>query len=357
MTPPRVALVTPPIQHSGGIGRVTSQFLDACPRDRAPVAVVDPRGPGTSPWRSSYYLPAALLRLRRLLRRRELDLVHVNISVHASTTRKLAVMHLVRRYDVPVVLHLHSGNYPDFFDHLPPRRQRRIRAAFQSAARVVVLGEVWRDYARDTLGVSESRIAILPNSVAGPAELVIASRRSADPLRIAFIGRLGEAKGADVLLAALTQLPAGSWTASMAGDGDVDRFRRQARDLGLHDVRFPGWLDAAETNELLNSSHVHVLPSLVEGLPMSVVEAMALGVTNIVTPVGAVPEVIRDGDNGLMVPIGDIDALAAALQTLLSDDDLRVRLARNARASWEHRYSIGRYADELTSIWAAASDS
>jgi glycosyltransferase involved in cell wall biosynthesis len=96
-----------------------------------------------------------------------------------------------------------------------------------------------------------------------------------------------------------------------------------------------------------------VLPSAAEGLPMAVLEAMAFGVAPLVTAVGALPELVRDGVNGAVVPVGDPAALARALDGLLADDEGRRALGRRARQDAEP-YSATHWAARLAAIWAAA---
>jgi glycosyltransferase involved in cell wall biosynthesis len=79
--------------------------------------------------------------------------------------------------------------------------------------------------------------------------------------------------------------------------------------------------------------HVAVLPSLWENLPHAAVEALAVGTPVVATAVGGVPEVVHDDENGLLVPAGDVSALAAALRRMLDDDALRDRLAAGAKPS------------------------
>jgi glycosyltransferase involved in cell wall biosynthesis len=128
------------------------------------------------------------------------------------------------------------------------------------------------------------------------------------------------------------------WSITMAGDGDIAGSRKRAQELGLLDrVTFTGWLDAEQVDDLLESSDVLVLPSYAEGLPMSVIEAFAHGVAVIATPVGAIPEIVIDGESGLLVPAGDTGALC--------------ELARAGRKMWEKDLDITEYAVRLSTIW------
>jgi glycosyltransferase involved in cell wall biosynthesis len=120
-------------------------------------------------------------------------------------------------------------------------------------------------------------------------------------------------------------------------------------------VDFPGWLGHSETAALLQQTDILTLPSFVESLPMAVIEAFAYGIAVVATPVGAVPEVVAHERNGLLVPVGDAEALANALERLLEDGALRRRLGDAARRDHAERYEINTYIKRLVSIWRKAA--
>jgi glycosyltransferase involved in cell wall biosynthesis len=142
------------------------------------------------------------------------------------------------------------------------------------------------------------------------------------------------------------------WTATLAGNGPVPKYRAEAASMGLADrVFLPGWQSADQVKALLAEADIFVLPSQHEGLPMAILEAMAGGVPVIATPVGAIGDAIRDGQTGLLVPPGDVGALAAALARLLDNAGLRHTLATNARARFEAMFTIERTADSTTAMY------
>jgi len=144
----------------------------------------------------------------------------------------------------------------------------------------------------------------------------------------------------------------GSWRATIAGDGDVEETRQEVGRLGLSDhVALPGWVGPNDVAELLSRSDVLVLPSFDENLPMSVIEGMAAGLAIIATPVGAVEDIIVHGDTGLLVPVGDSKAIAASIQLLLEQPQLRKTLGENARRRHSERLEIGMYFDRLVDLW------
>ena len=159
---------------------------------------------------------------------------------------------------------------------------------------------------------------------------------SAGPLRITSVGRLVEKKGYDDLLNALARLPDDlDWRFEHIGGGDLERvMTARARELGLTDQIFwHGRKPQSDVKDLLANADIFVLASKIatdgdrDGLPNVLMEAQAVGVACISTAVSAIPELIRDGDTGLLVPPGDPDALAATIARLAKDTELRKRLA------------------------------
>ena len=156
--------------------------------------------------------------------------------------------------------------------------------------------------------------------------------RPESPPRIVAIGRLVEKKGFDVLARAAEQLDA---VVEIVGDGP-ERARLEGGP-----VRLSGALAHGDALERLRGATAFALPCRElrsgdrDGLPVAIVEAMSAGVPVVTTPVGGIPELVRDGETGLLVPPDDADALARALGRLLEDAALRDRLAAAGRAATE----------------------
>jgi glycosyltransferase involved in cell wall biosynthesis len=320
------------------------------------------------PWRFEFFVThdRSLLRSisrfpRRLWRfagrcaKGDLDLCHINVSCHGSTLRKFCYAAICRKYRVPYVLHLHGGAYPEYLARSNPLMQRAIKRLFLSAARVFVLGSTWRTFVRDRIGVPVDRIAVLPNAVPAGPEPVEAKR--VEPPLIVFVGQLHEEKGADTLLEALRRLGGRSlsWQAQLVGGGDVAGYRARIAQLGLSDrVQAPGWAPPQEVRGFLARASIFVLPSFIENLPMALLEGMSYGLCPVVTPVGAVPEVVCHGVSGLIVPVGDSEALADAFGILLSDRALLLRLGQAAQRRFREGYDIRNYVTRLMAQYELA---
>lgn len=290
---------------------------------------------------------------RRL--RGRVDLVHINLASNGSTYRKLVVASVARALGIRFVVHLHGGGYRSFWGQARPALRRAIGGMFGASRKVIVLGRVWADFVAESIPGTAGRIACLPNAVPRPA--ASAGSRHDGQVHVLFLGRVGAAKGVPQLVSALAAIADLGWTATIAGDGEVDATRARVAELGLADrIRVTGWAGPAEAEALLAAADILCLPSLEENLPLSVIEGMAAGLAVVATPVGAVPDIIADGATGLLVPPGDAEALAAALRGLIADPALRQRLGAAAMAFHRERLDIRPYVEALVGTWKAASE-
>jgi glycosyltransferase involved in cell wall biosynthesis len=159
---------------------------------------------------------------------------------------------------------------------------------------------------------------------------------------VGYVGRLSPEKGVDRLLqaAALVLARRPNTKFILAGSGPEDaRLKRMAETLGLtKNVTFLSQVD--EVSEVYASLDMVVLPSLTEGLPLMVLEALAAKRAVVATNVGAVPQVIIDGETGLLVAPGDVNALAAGIERLMEDSSLRNRLASRGHSLVAQSYSV-----------------
>lgn len=324
----------------GGIASVVRGYMEGGLFDRWPVRYVATHRDGSRlhklwTWVSSYFrVLGALLFLPR-------PLLHIHLSHRASFWRKAGVCALARLFRRPYLLHLHGSEFMAFYEQECGRRARRIvESTFGRAAVVLALSEEWRS---NILGICPSAvIEVLPNAVRIPDSAADRCPRTGLG-RILFLGRLGQRKGTFDLVRAFSML-ANRFPEShlvCAGDGSVDAVRHQAVETGLDlRVECPGWLSVDQARGELARADVFVLPSYAEGLPMSLLEAMASGLPVIASRVGGIPSLVQNGVNGLLIDAGNPAALAGAIESVLADAALRARLGAGARQTIVERYSL-----------------
>lgn len=350
--PLRVIVLTPGVGGLGGISRMMDNVsAEIAGRADPGVAVRFVSTRGDIRLLKPVLFVQALLRVAFFCATGHCDVLHINLASSGSTARKLVFGALADLCRTPYVIHLHGAEYREFWTTRGPLAGRIIDRFFRRAGAIIVLGRVWKEFVGQRVPEMAGRITILPNATPAPA-LRHSPRQAGDDIVITFLGRLGPRKGTPQLVAALAALAGQGWRAVLAGDGEVTQTRALVRGLGLETrVAVPGWVGPAEVEEILRATGIFVLPSVAENLPMSIIEAFAHGIPVIATPVGAVPEMVVDGQNGLLVPVGDSPALAAALQRLIADPALRQTLAHNARATHAAHYRLDAYTDRLIGLW------
>ena len=348
--PLRVVVLTP--RGRGGTGGVDRLMDSLRPRlgrhadMRVRFLTTRGRRRGLSPIVTLYAL--AWLGTACLLRR--VDVVHVNLGADGGCYRKMALLALPRLFRTPYVLHLHASGFEIFWRSARTVARARIDGLFRDAARIVVLGEVWRRLVLEHVPETRARILVLPN--ASPL-LEPTTPQRGEGVQILFLGELTRRKGVDVLIEALSLLgDSPSWSAVIAGDGDVQAFRRAVAAKGLTErVEASGWAGPETVKRLLRQSHILVLPSFEENLPMAVIEAFAAGLAVVATPVGAIPDILTPGVTGLLTPPGDASALAEALSRLICDAPFRRRLGEAAAVFHAERLDLNRYMTQLENVW------
>ena len=274
-------------------------------------------------------------RLRQLLGRR--TILHTHTLVAGNVLGTLAS-------PGPVLRHLHIENH--FRPATEPILRRLDNATARRCARLIAVSkDTRRAYERQ--GYPPGRMEVVYNGVPPPAARSNGNLRGelgvpeGAPL-LGEIGRLCDVKGQRELIEAVSLLP-DAWLVLVGADiesgGAFQReLERVAQRAGVRDrVVFTGHRDDAA--QLLNELDVLVLPSWTEGLPVTVLEAMARGRAVVATPVGGTPEVVADGETGVLVPPRDPRALAEEIGRLLADPELRERMGRAGRERVARHFS------------------
>jgi colanic acid/amylovoran biosynthesis glycosyltransferase len=180
-------------------------------------------------------------------------------------------------------------------------------------------------------------------------------RPDPSPFQIVSVGRLAPVKGQHVLIAAMQRLVSEGRNIRLrlAGDGpDRAELQQDAADRGLHEhVLFEGNVNQDTLREFYRESDALVLSSFAEGLPVVLMEAMAMEIPCISPWVNGIPEIVTHAENGLLVPPGDAEALASAIARLMDDAELRRMLGQKARLKVLERFNLRRNTGHLAGIF------
>lgn len=276
------------------------------------------------------------------------DLLHIHLSHGGSVVRKAFPIVVAGWRGVPVVIHAHSYNFAAWFRDTPPAVQRGVRTVLARADRWLILGNDLAVEYTEVLDLDPARVAVLHNPAPAPRVHV---PDPAAPIVGVGLGRLGQRKGTyDVIEAArrLDERTRSRIHIVLAGDDEVAQARAASADLPCIEIR--DWVGPAERDELLARATFFLLPSYDEGLPMALLEALAAGLVPVVTPVGAISDVIEAGRNGYLVTPGDSEAIAAAITEIVDDPQHTATLSAAATAT-AAEFSVENWHAELLSVW------
>jgi teichuronic acid biosynthesis glycosyltransferase TuaC len=278
---------------------------------------------------ASEFLPQQVGRtLARIAARFAPDIVHAHFLIPSG---QIAV-----RLPFPTVVTAHGSDAYDWAWRRPGLR-RAASEAIRSASKVVAVSDFIRKRVA-SLSNERDDVTVIYNGaddrVFKPADRLEARRRLGLPpgrFVVAFAGRPTHAKGVYDLIAALARLQHIQPTLLIAGPPLSPDLRATIQRCNVDTVEL-GLLAHAELAQAIAASDVFCLPSYNEGLPATICEAMVAGRPVIATPVGGIPEIVKDGETGYLVPVGDPRALARRLNDLAADPASGARFGANALA-------------------------
>ncbi len=335
----------------GGISSVVNVYRRAGLFDRFPIVYLPTHCDGGAVAKLKIMM-FTLLRYWGLLLGGRVGLLHVHVSSRASFWRKCFFLLPTFALGIPSILHLHGSEFAIFYEReCGPWRQRMVRYVFDKASRVVVLSAAWKAWMQGMC--SNPRVEAIYNPVMVPEVVAAGEGRTAGT--VLFLGRLGKRKGSYDLLDAAARVAAAhpELRLLLGGDGELDQIRERSIELGIGDrVELLGWVRGGDKDRHLASAMIYTLPSYNEGLPMSVLEAMAAGLPILSTPIGGIPEAVTDGVEGFLVEAGDVAALADRLDRLLSEPGLAPRMGAAARLKVERGFSAQAVLPQVERLYA-----
>jgi len=296
------------------------------------------------------------LTLGAAILRRDAALVHLNSSLNAAYWRDLAHLAAAKLCGARVVFQVHGGALPQNFlgnGPMQPFLHGFLRMTLRLPDAVVVLAQ--SELAAYRAFLPGQAVTLIPNGIdCAPYAGLGKAQRDEGPLRLLYVGRLAREKGLFETLEALRLVRAQDIEATLliAGAGpDEARLKAHAHDIGVErDVRFVPPAFGEEKLRLLARADAFLLPSYAEGLPYALLEAMAAGAVPVATRVGAIPDVITDGADGLLVQRRDPAAIARAIARL-ADPARLARMSAAARRRIATAFSAEQVAERFGALY------
>ncbi|GEM_PF-4552006 len=278
--------------------------------------------------------------------RGKFDIIHAHL---AELGREyLEIMQIL---GIPMVVNFRGSDVAIDVARWPDRYQ----PLFQKAPRFIAISENTKRLAAN-YGCDPARISVIPTEVdSSYFEFYDRINRGESIPLIITVARFHWIKGLNYALEAMALLKKSGvkFRYLVLGGGDrLDELMMAIRDLDLNDhVELAGEKDRQGVREALYSSHIFLMPSLFEGLCTSVLEAQATGLPVVATRVGGLPEAVKQGETGFLVPSRDPAALAERLRFLIEHPQERLEMGRKGRAWIEQNFSMDRLIPELIGLY------
>jgi glycosyltransferase involved in cell wall biosynthesis len=334
-----IVMIGPSPTALGGVAAVARVYQESELFRRWPVIYLATYVEG-SKWRKLAAALVALGRFATLLAGRRVMLLHAHAGGRSSLWRKTPFFMLAYATACPVIFHLHDGGFSEFYwDECGPIKKRLVRYILRRAARIVALSSRWLELVSRI--TENQNLVKIPNAIAPFPDVNIARPR--EPATLLFLGWLIPEKGVFDLLEAVARLRVlrPDLRVLFGGNRGAEEILRKTRDLGIEEhVRLLGWVTGDDKQRLLREATLFVLPSYREGMPMTVLEAMAAGLPVVATNVGGIPDAVSDGVEGCLIAPGDVDALTQVIATLLEDSALRETMGRAGQAKVAAEFSV-----------------
>lgn len=262
-------------------------------------------------------LAATIMRLpfERLMGRRVL---HIHHACAKSLPRKSLIAKWGKLWGYKIILHCHGGA---IIDYAKRTGITRIKNMLRDADKNVVLSNKWKDSFKKTFGIEHT--AIINNIVEQCApDTAPKSLKKGETLQLVFIGQISKNKGVFDLLDAMAAVKSSNANVhlTLCGGGDIDKLNHLIKEKALNDsVTYAGWVNPNQRNQILSQCHCLILPSYVEGLPICVLEAMSHGLAVIASNVGGIPDIVSDGENGILINPQKVDEIKDAIITIANN--------------------------------------
>ena len=342
----KVLFLGPSLKARGGMASVLSTYRENFEPFHF-IATNSPRG--TIPGLGRLALLMVRLPLERLRGRR---LLHIHYAGGKSFRRKRMIARWGRLLGFRTIMHCHCNL-------IAASEKAGIAAtasALSHADYNIVLASPYLEFALRTLHLPQAHTSIL-NNIAPSAETPPATESKPGtcphPVTFLFLGLINQPKGIYDLLKAASLLKERGrhFRLIVGGAGERQQFDSEVEKLQLEDtVECRGWVEGKAKDRAMAESHILVLPSYTEGMPISVLEAMGLGMPSIATSVGALPDMVADGLSGAIIPPGDIEALARAMQSYI-DNPSMINLHGKEALARSEKYSASSVFDAITKIY------
>lgn len=277
------------------------------------------------------------------------DIVHIHMASRRSAMRKCKYINISKCNNKKVVLHMHGGGFKKFLEEeCSPTIKEYVINTLRKCEKIIVLSEEWYDYFSKY--IEKDRLLIMYNSVYVPSNI----NKELDMKSFLFLGRINKNKGIYDLIEVFTELLKDNpeLKLNIGGSGEEDKIKKLIKFYNIEkNVSLLGWITKdIKEQELINNSYF-ILPSYVEAMPVSILEAMAYKNVTISTNVGGIPKIINNMENGVLIEAGNKEELKRNMEILINDKNLCQKISEEAYQTIKEKFNIEKSINRLVNIY------
>ena len=353
-----ICMIVPDPMVHGGIAAVTSGYYGSRLERDYRITYVQSYCDGSKKDKLQKALKA-YQQFREVLRKDPPELVHIHSSFGPSFYRKLPFIVMASNRGIPVVNHIHGSAFDELYTNASEAKKRLVRRIYGKCSRMIVLTEHWREVLSETF--PKERIEVVPNySVLHPEMMEAGQLESRyEKRQILYLGVLTEGKGMkempEIIRRVAEEVPDVRFVLGGVGEQGLVTDNLPA-EFTERNVCFPGWVRGEEKEALLQESMAFLLPSHMEAMPMSLLEAMGYGLPMVTTNVGGIPNLTGEGQQAVLCKVGDSAAMADALLNWLQN---RKSWEAASQASFERakaEYGFETHLDRIEAVYRDVLD-
>lgn len=345
----KVLMIGPDRSVHGGISGVVNNYYEAGLNRRIDLCYIGTMVEGSG---GRKLLRAVIAYFSFLVKLPRYRIVHVNMASDTSFYRKSVFIWTAKLFRKKVVIHQHGGNFPDFYQKTLRRAGRAyVKRTIALGDAFLVLGTAWKDFFGGI--IDREIITVLPDAV----ELPTPRQKQYGVHKLLFLGRLCREKGIGELLSVMPQLRSRFPDVQLylGGIWEDEKLKERALSMG-ECVTDLGWVSGSAKQKILQKCDIFVMPSYFEGQSVSILEAMANRCAVAASDTGGIPDMIVDGQTGVLMPPKNAEALRDRLLLLLSDPELCRKLGENARKKVEAEFSMEQNIKQLLAVYQAIAE-
>lgn len=289
---------------------------------------------GSVIYRIAFFIKFLFIYFYKLIMVSSIKIVHVHSSYKGSFFRKAIILNIAKFFNKKTIFHLHGSEFSIFYKKSPSFIKKMITNTLDKTDLIIVLSEQWKSA---ILNISTNKnVKVLYN----PTVMKELNAIQPESIKIACMGILCKRKGTYDIIEAAKYINS-DVEINLYGDGNIEEFKKLISDNNLQQkVKIIGWISGKEKDEALKNSAIYILPSYNEGLPMSILEALAVGLPIISTPVGGISEAVENGVNGFLIQPGDYQSLADKIDLLANDKALRSQMGQESYKIAKEKFDI-----------------